>query len=77
HICFFRHALALDERRVKFLPEYIGTGCSMLGESPNVKKVWFAGTHSAIGGGKKRDLELSLSSAALIWMENEATAAGL
>jgi Uncharacterized alpha/beta hydrolase domain (DUF2235) len=23
HICFFRHALALDERRVKFLPEYL------------------------------------------------------
>ena len=22
HICYFRHALALDERRVKFLPEY-------------------------------------------------------
>ena len=23
HICYFRHALALDERRVKFLPEYV------------------------------------------------------
>ncbi|KAF8144603.1 hypothetical protein K438DRAFT_1631522 [Mycena galopus ATCC 62051] len=23
HICYFRHALAIDERRVKFLPEYI------------------------------------------------------
>lgn len=23
HVCFFRHALALDERRVKFLPEYL------------------------------------------------------
>ncbi|THU92019.1 hypothetical protein K435DRAFT_567789, partial [Dendrothele bispora CBS 962.96] len=22
HVCFFRHALALDERRVKFIPEY-------------------------------------------------------
>ena len=22
HVCHFRHALALDERRVKFLPEY-------------------------------------------------------
>jgi hypothetical protein len=22
HTCYFRHALALDERRVKFLPEY-------------------------------------------------------
>jgi len=26
HICFFRHALALDERRVKFLPEYVHGG---------------------------------------------------
>ena len=26
HVCFFRHALALDERRVKFLPEYAYRG---------------------------------------------------
>ncbi|KAF8523846.1 hypothetical protein JB92DRAFT_2883113, partial [Gautieria morchelliformis] len=26
HVCFFRHALALDERRVKFLPEYAHGG---------------------------------------------------
>jgi hypothetical protein len=23
HICYFRHALALDEHRVKFMPEYV------------------------------------------------------
>ncbi|KAF8507498.1 hypothetical protein JB92DRAFT_3121813 [Gautieria morchelliformis] len=28
HICFFRHALALDERRVKYLPEYAHGGVS-------------------------------------------------
>ncbi|KAJ7939382.1 hypothetical protein B0H13DRAFT_1850682 [Mycena leptocephala] len=28
HICIFRHALALDERRVKFLPEYVAGGGS-------------------------------------------------
>ena len=27
-ICYFRHALALDERRVKFLPEYVCGGLS-------------------------------------------------
>ena len=49
HICTFRHALALNERRVKFLPEYIDGGSSV---SPSddrpvdVKEVWFAGTHS-------------------------------
>jgi hypothetical protein len=26
HVCYFRHALALDERRVKFLPEYVWQG---------------------------------------------------
>lgn len=26
HVCAFRHALALDERRVKFLPEYANGG---------------------------------------------------
>ena len=29
HVCYFRHALALDERRVKFLPEYAyGGSCT-------------------------------------------------
>lgn len=30
HVTFFRHALALDERRVKFLPEYAYEGSSLL-----------------------------------------------
>jgi hypothetical protein len=30
HICIFRHALALDERRVKFLPEYVAGDRSIL-----------------------------------------------
>ncbi|KAE9384653.1 WD40 repeat-like protein [Gymnopus androsaceus JB14] len=29
HVCYFRHALALDERRVKFLPEYVSGGESL------------------------------------------------
>ena len=29
HVCYFRHALALDERRVKFLPEYAYGGTSL------------------------------------------------
>lgn len=29
HVGFFRHALALDERRVKFLPEYAHEGSSL------------------------------------------------
>ena len=29
HVCYFRHALALDEKRVKFLPEYAHGGTSL------------------------------------------------
>ncbi|KAF8532001.1 hypothetical protein JB92DRAFT_3080805 [Gautieria morchelliformis] len=50
HVCFFRHALALDERRVKFLPEYAHGGVSQQTVSstsrPRIKEVWFPGTHS-------------------------------
>ncbi|PBK89645.1 hypothetical protein ARMGADRAFT_935529 [Armillaria gallica] len=71
HICFFRHGLALDERRVKFLPEYLAGGRSPLTgnehyeEPPNAKEVWFPGRHS------------DMYALPLLWMENEAGAAGL
>jgi len=32
HVCYFRHALALDERRVRFLPEYAYGGTSIARE---------------------------------------------
>ncbi|KAJ7506852.1 hypothetical protein B0H11DRAFT_1707001, partial [Mycena galericulata] len=71
HICHFRHALALDECRVRFLPEYVHSTIphtiapSLRG---TIKEVWFAGTHSDI---------LDLAGVPLLWMENEATSAGL
>ncbi|KAJ7438345.1 hypothetical protein FB451DRAFT_166695 [Mycena latifolia] len=79
HICIFRHALALDERRVKFVPEYVDHDTrSVAGAYPvDVKEVWFAGTHSDIGGGIKKNLKLNLSSVPLLWMKNEASSAGL
>lgn len=62
HATYFRHALALDERRVKFLPEYAHEGTSLPSSPdakeeelndrhysnilPHTKEVWFAGTHS-------------------------------
>lgn len=56
HVCYFRHALALDERRVKFLPEYAYGGRGLPDEDvkeengfsgpPHTKEVWFAGVHS-------------------------------
>ena len=47
HVCTFRHALALDEVRVKFLPEYANGGDGPSGEG-DVKEVWFAGCHSDV-----------------------------
>ena len=46
HVCVFRHALALDERRVKFLPEYVNGGMGPKSGEGDVKEVWFAGAHS-------------------------------
>jgi len=37
HVCYFRHALALDERRVKFLPEYAYGGIATPPEKPEDK----------------------------------------
>lgn len=57
-VCYFRHALALDERRVKFLPVYAWGGRGLSGphtdgtpedephQPPHTKEVWFAGAHS-------------------------------
>ena len=50
--CHFRHALALDERRVKYIPEYfleMNAHCSVKSPRPSdadIKEVWFAGSHS-------------------------------
>ncbi|THU92904.1 hypothetical protein K435DRAFT_671187, partial [Dendrothele bispora CBS 962.96] len=75
HICFFRHALALDERRVKFIPEYLERQPETQKRQEKErhekeeearrksKEVWFSGTHSDI--------------LPLLWMENEANLAGL
>src|SRR5882762_8361240 len=61
HICVFRHALALDERRVKFLPEFIHEGASHTDDenikfpgknhpkcTADIKEGWFAGSHSDV-----------------------------
>ena len=35
HVCYFRHALALDEQRVNFLPEYAYGGTADADEEQN------------------------------------------
>ncbi|KAF4615646.1 hypothetical protein D9613_012548 [Agrocybe pediades] len=82
HVCFFRHALALDERRVKFLPEYANGGKgpdkeATSGTIPHTKEVWFAGTHSDIGGGNTLNPSLDRTRPPLRWMVYEAEPLGL
>ncbi|KAG8706870.1 hypothetical protein FRC09_002156 [Ceratobasidium sp. 395] len=73
HITHFRHALALDERRVKFLPEHVRG----LKDGGSTKEVWFAGTHSDIGGGNKTNQDLNRGGEPLKWMMEEAHREGL
>ncbi|KAJ8094999.1 hypothetical protein PM082_010217 [Marasmius tenuissimus] len=83
HVCYFRHALALDERRIKFLPDYACGGGSPISDSgknssmPHTKEVWFVGTHSDIGGGNADNTALNNNRPALRWMSQEAARAGL
>jgi hypothetical protein len=60
--CF--HAMALDERRLSFLPTRLSGGC----------EVWFRGVHSDVGGGNSNS---GLNDIALRWMMRKAIAAGL
>ncbi|KAK7454087.1 hypothetical protein VKT23_011598 [Stygiomarasmius scandens] len=50
---------------------------SILHSDTNSKEVWFAGTHSDIGGGYRKNIALNNASVPLLWMENEANRAGL
>ena len=91
HICYFRHALALDERRVKFLPEYIsGDNGEKVHNGDTlgrlcVKEVWFTGTHSdvcdarhfASGGGNRVNIRLDGRHPSFLWIANEVILSGL
>lgn len=67
------HALALDERRLKFRPDhFIGSGS----EDGSVQSMWFKGVHSDVGGGYE-DGERGLSDHAMIWIMEGASAQGL
>ncbi|QFG31793.1 DUF2235 domain-containing protein [Pseudomonas umsongensis] len=65
-----RHALAMDERRASFQP----TLWSDPPNGTNLKQIWFPGVHSDVGGGYR---ECGLANGALMWMLDEASAAGL
>ncbi|MET0929184.1 MAG: DUF2235 domain-containing protein [Aeromicrobium sp.] len=72
-----RHAMAVDETRLKFAPTFWESAESSPAgavEDARVKQVWFEGAHSDIGGGYPAT---GLSDTALLWMVREAHAAGL
>jgi hypothetical protein len=58
------HALALDERRLSFMPTRLKGAC----------EVWFRGVHSDVGGGNENR---ALNDVPLAWMMRKALAAGL
>ncbi|KAF7333696.1 WD40 repeat-like protein [Mycena venus] len=77
HVCNFRHALAINERRVKFLPEYANGGEGPGSDAKSIKEVWFAGFHSDIGGGNAENADNRSFGPALRWMTYEAIQCGL
>jgi hypothetical protein len=64
------HALAMDERRAAFEPEF-WAGSPGHGR---IDEIWFPGAHSNIGGGYANE---QLSNVALAWVIAEAVDAGL
>lgn len=77
-----RHALSIDERRIKFQPvlfEPLLSKKQKDHKGVDVEEVYFAGDHSDVGGGWAPDpKELwSASQIPLMWMVQEAIRAGL
>jgi hypothetical protein len=64
------HAMAIDERRRAFPPTAWVIPKEHAGSRDRVRQVWFAGTHSNIGGGY---MQSGLSDMALLWMISEVT----
>jgi hypothetical protein len=67
------HALAIDERRLPFLPTLMDPNTAQHNPS-NFEQRWFPGVHSNVGGGYPHT---GLSDLALEWMAEKATQHGL
>ncbi|KAH7196504.1 uncharacterized protein B0J16DRAFT_365829 [Fusarium flagelliforme] len=48
---YIRHAVAADERRVKFKPALLAQDIKQPGNKDNILEMWFPGNHGDIGGG--------------------------
>jgi hypothetical protein len=71
HAC---HALAIDEARRSFGPVLWNETPEARNGPPRIEQVWFAGSHSNVGGGYPRQ---GMSLTALDWMMTRAEAYGL
>lgn len=69
-----RHAVALDERRGKFVQNLWSTTPH---RHQDVRELWFAGSHGDVGGGYANGRHGELARIPLAWMLREAEAAGL
>ena len=69
-----RHALAIDELRLKFEPALWTAKPGATSQDARVKQVWFEGAHSDVGGGYA---QTGLSDSTLLWMATEAHSQGL
>lgn len=67
-----RHAVAIDERRIKFKPALFHQDGHKL-DDKQLKEVWFAGAHGDIGGGWPlvKEQTRTLSNLPLKWMLDE------
>jgi uncharacterized protein (DUF2235 family) len=81
----FRHAMAIDERRRMFRlnrwvdPQpFVANPFDLAAPrvEQDIKQVWFAGSHSDVGGGYE-EIESGLSKYPLAWMIDEAVVHGL
>ncbi|KAF3161098.1 hypothetical protein TWF225_007469 [Orbilia oligospora] len=70
-----RHAVAIDERRLKFKPSLFAQMQGWRREDHDVKEVWFPGNHADIGGGWTPEEGVPMiSDIALAWMLEEVLA---
>lgn len=93
YIRHFRQAFALDERRARYAEQpyifdttqppfssTVGSYFAVPAPPCSVKEVWFAGSHSNVGGGEfayDGDVSPSLSNLSFKWMVREAVEAGI
>lgn len=74
NVSIARHAMAIDEQRVDFEPTVW-----LSRPGVDLKQIWFAGSHSDVGGSYPPDKKTGIRSSdtPLEWMLDEANAAGL